>query len=157
MLVNHVGWFGKSRTNINWWHATKELNSEEGCEIEINTSKKPSVPESPPFFNDRYTGTLPKSAKHKETIFWCRESINQQNLELIPNIFVLYLSFINIKINLGNVTGNMKSMIDCLHPVWGYSSNRPDDHKIQELIVDKRSDQNLDKEVLVKIWDAIRL
>lgn len=132
ILINEKGYFKGRRTNIRWWYAKKEKDSDEGLEIEIS-SCPPEISRGRIIIDEVYTGPLPESAKSKDLPAW----LKSKNIKPIEGRFSLYLKFPE-KINIGDIaTGRVKHTIDCLYPIIGGDEKSPEDWRIEELIVEK--------------------
>jgi hypothetical protein len=155
VLVNKIGWFNSSRINIQWWQASKQISKNIGCDFEIYDQNRIDFPKELPLFEDNFTGTLPDNARSKELVSWAHEKRSEKKISKLPTPIILYLLFNNIDLNLGDIsTGKLKSFIDCLFPLFGGELGAPQDHRIVNLIVEKRYDKYQPKSVLIKLWSA---
>ena len=152
-LVGQRAWFQGKRARIRWLRATKRVASPLGCHITVSCGKTPELPSEAPDWDEEYTGILPTSARSPELATWARELRVSRGVNWIPNSCCLYLDFPTGSTNLGDVsTGVVKAFIDCLYPWLGGVEQRPQDHRIHELIVAKGHSGTVDGGVLVRLW-----
>ncbi len=67
-FINKLGWFSGKRQNLRWWHATKVCGNPSGLDISVFSSTVSDMigVKGEPFFDEVYTGLLPKSATSPE-------------------------------------------------------------------------------------------
>lgn len=137
VLVNKKGWFGKKRSNIQWFKATKVYEEPFGCDLALMESLPPPLPlsEQEVIFSGLYQDAFPKSAKDELFINWVNTYCGDKPIK--GNVSVK-LRFGPVAINIGDIgTGYVKHIIDCLHPLIGGNKKAPEDWKVWELQVEK--------------------
>ena len=137
VLVNRIGWFGGRRPNIMWWRAIKNEKRPFGCRFKLYEDNIQREKHNDLIFQGYYRGTLPKKATDTKIPNWIYKNRPLQFTE--TSNYSVYLLFHNSRVNLGDIaTGPIKSTIDCLYPILGGTSGRPDDWRIQSLQVEKK-------------------
>lgn len=154
VLINRLGWFDGSRSNLQWWQATKEAGSNTGCRITVDTSESVILPKSEPDYDHVYTGQLPRNARFRPLGDWARNIRQQNHIRWIPQLCSLYLSFTGTDYNIGNISNDsiVKPTIDCLYPWLGGQEGSPDDHRIMNLAVSKSRVSQPSGAVVIKLW-----
>lgn len=130
------GWFGGKRKNIQWWYAERQVSQPSGVTI---SSVIPKIEnQHKKFLSATYNGTLPKNSKDISFIKWIKRITDQLNVQMINNSFGLRLQFGDEMINIGEIpTGRVKNVIDCLYPIMGGEIGKPNDWKVEKLLVAK--------------------
>jgi len=153
ILINKIGWFGGSRSNLIWWDATKQESKEIGCRMEVHTEGKRPVPQVSPMWSGVYDGSMPHHAKSIELAQWAWNLRDGAHSSLIPDSCTAHLAFGGDRVNLGAISsGGIKAFIDCLYPLIGGIQGTPDDHRISRLILEKKVPKLKAGQVRVKIW-----
>lgn len=157
VLVNRLRWFGGARPNIKWWSASKEVGATHGCHVTISGAPAPPSWDRPPVLSGVYAGIMPRSARDSAPAEWCQGLV--RGGVRIPRDVALScsLAFGSSGINLGDVaTGVIKSLIDCLYPLWGGVAGSPADHRIDVLTVAKAVAGVPSDAVSVAVWYLAR-
>lgn len=138
VLVNQKGWFGKKRSNIQWFKATKVYEEPFGCDLVLMESLPPlPLSEQKVAFSELYQDAFPKSAKDELFFNWVQTRCEDKRIE--GNVSVK-LRFGPVAINIGDIgTGYVKHIIDCLHPLIGGDGKAPHDWKVRQLQVEKNA------------------
>lgn len=158
VLVNSLGWFRWSRSNIKWWSASKEEGVPHGCHVTISSAPAPPPWNRPPLLNSVYAGSMPRSARDPEPARWCEELLRTGVRVPGDRALACYLGFGSEDINLGDIaTGITKSLIDCFYPIWGGVARFPADHRIDRLTVVRGVSGIAPGAVRVAVWDLPRL
>ncbi len=156
VLVNKRRWFGGRRPNISWWHASKSHDAATGCDVLLTDEGPSALPNTPPDVSGIYDGPLPRSAKSIELAEWSRSLPGRDRIETGRSPLAVRVGFGTARINLGDIaTGVLKSVIDCLYPIWGGLPGRPNDHRICQLWVEKAADGLNANQISVQAWNAV--
>jgi len=156
ILINARGFFKARRPNLHWWEATKAKGEEHGVRVILEKSQPGGLtPElGEPSFNQLYSGTLPSSATDPDIPNWL-SSLGVCKAVDSSGRFALQLDFLNPRVNVGMIaTGKVKSIIDCLYPLLGGSKGKPEDWRIDRLLVTKGFSSDLAGAVRIGLWDT---
>lgn len=138
VLVNRLGWFRSSRSNVMWWHASKRADAALGCDVTITESPLADALDADPLCSGCYSGPLPSSARSSEVALWAASLNPIENPGQVPSAYACFVGFGDPAVNIGNIaTGPVKSFIDCLFPLLGGRVGAPADHLIDSLTVAK--------------------
>ncbi len=155
VLVNRQRWFGGRRPNIAWWHARKSHDATTGCDILLTDEGLATLPNTPPDVSGIYDGPLPRSAKSIELADWSKMLPGRERIETGRSPLAVRISFGTARINLGDIaTGVLKSVIDCMYPIWGGLPGRPNDHRISQIWVEKAVGGLTATQIAVQVWNA---
>ena len=159
VLIDQIGWFKKSRANLEWWQATKEAGSIPGCRITIHTADSVILPQAEPDYDETYTGKFPRNAKSPELGNWAWKIRQRKHTGWIPEKCMLYLNFSNPDIDIGNIRNYsiLKPTIDCLYPWFGGPKGEPYDHCIMNLAVSKSQGIPSGRGVALRLWAYSRI
>lgn len=157
VLIDRIGWFSKSRSNLLWWQATKEEGIYPGCRVTVHTTDSVILPQSEPDYDETYTGNFPRNAKSPELSNWAWKIRQQKHIGWIPEKCLLYLDFSDPKIDIGSIRNYgvhkpTKPIIDCLYPWYGGPQGNPYDHCIMNLAVSKSQAIFSGRGVTVRLW-----
>jgi hypothetical protein len=155
ILINDRGFFKGRRPNLRWWQATKVRGEKCGVRVILEESRPPDLAYElgEPSFNQLYSGTLPSSATDPDIPNWL------SSLEVCRAVngsgrFALQLDFLNPRVNVGNIaSGTVKSTIDCLYPLLGGNEGKPEDWRIDRLLVTKGFSGDASGAVRIALWD----
>jgi len=155
-LVNKRRWFAGRRPNIAWWHASKSHDAATGCDVLLTDEGLAALPNTPPAVSGTYDGPLPRSAKSIELAEWSRSLPGRDRVETGRSPLAVRVSFGTARINLGDIaTGVLKSVLDCMYPIWGGLPGRPNDHRISQLWVDKATAGLTATQIGIQVWNAV--
>lgn len=153
-LVNKIGWFGKKRSNIKRWRASKSSGSPSGMELylEENVTDAPFDKIGFLAFANVFKGELPSSATDSQIPKWLEPIENKPSFAEDEKM-AIRLQFGDPEVNIGNITtGKVKSTIDCLYPLIGGKKGSPEDWRIDFLEVEKDV-RDLDEDsVRIELW-----
>jgi hypothetical protein len=154
VLIDRIGWFSKSRSNLQWWQATKEEGTNHGCRITVHTSDSMILPQSKPDYAESYLGRLPANARSRPLGNWAWNIRQQNRIRWIPQECSLFVGFPSESYNIGNIGNNsiVKPTIDCLYPWLGGKEGSPEDHRIVSLAVSKSQDAQPERGITIKLW-----
>lgn len=135
ILVNKKWWFGGKRQNIKWWRASKVIDTNTGCNLQLLSYSSTEMSMNNLIFNEIFEGPLPTNAKDYSTI----ERISSKIIDSkVMGWYLVNLQFGSRNLNIGEIaTGPVKSTIDCLFPLLGGSIGKPEDWRIVVLQVEK--------------------
>ena len=156
ILINASGFFKGRRPNLLWWEATKVQGTKCGVRVILEQSQPRGLTSElgEPSFNQLYSGTLPSSATDPDIPNWL-SSLGVCKAVEGSGRFALQLDFLNPRVNVGNIaTGKVKTIIDCLYPLLGGSKGKPEDWRIDRLLVTKGFSSDLASAVQITLWDA---
>lgn len=131
-----AGWFNGKRPSIKWWYAERKVSQPSGVTIssvfpELDRRYKRTL-------SAKYKGPLPRNSRDELFIEWIKEVIHQLDINTTMKSFGLRLQFGDDMLNIGDIsTGRVKNVIDCLYPLVGGEIGKPDDWKIEKLLVEK--------------------
>lgn len=154
-VLSKLGWFKSRRTNINWWRATKQCESEPGLRIWPEDSSAPETVNSMrgPDFHGIYDGRLPTDSRDEEFINWVIRQLPVDMPRFLQ--FIVELRFGGSRVNIGDIsTGKVKPIIDCLYPVLGGKLGAPEDWRINDLQVCKRAFMLEEGQIYILIWGS---
>jgi len=156
VVINRHRWFSGRRPNINWWSASKTQSTDSGLKLTIFARPVHEVNlgevKQTPFFNQTYTGRLPKNATDPVLSQWLESLLVDKPL----NSCVILLRFGDKKVNLGDIaTGRIKALLDGLYHLYGGTIGRPEDWRIRTLAVEKGNKELAPNSVKITVWEAI--
>lgn len=157
VLVNRVRWFGGKRQNIKWWSASKEMGENHGCYVTISSAPSPPAWDRPPVFTGVFGGAMPRRGRDPAPAEWCHELMRGGMRLPCDGALSCALAFGSGRINLGDISsGVIKSLIDCLYPLWGGVVCAPADHRIDLLTAARAIPGVPLNAVNVEVWDLVR-
>lgn len=156
VMASGLGWFHGSRPRVEWWSATKRVGVPTGCTLSRLEADGPESPRGRPTLRETYRGVLPSSATSPEVATWAAVCMRQSGAAW-PESCVLRLEFGSRVLNIASISsGGVKAFVDCLFPFYGGLPGRPEDHRIQHLIVQRGVADLDEKEVRVSLWNQGR-
>ncbi len=131
-VINGQGWFGGRRPNLRWVAAQKTVMAEPGLRLAVLEQPPRLWPEPAAVvaLDDVYPGELPNADTVQEYAAWVQRLGRRR---LITGRVGVSLDFATERVNLGDVAGKTKVLIDGLWPVLGGSRGAPDDRRVAAL------------------------
>lgn len=150
VVVNKRGWFGERRPNLRWLALRKDPSTSPGCRIRpLHAPPSEWLPRTGAILDGVYRGPAPASATSVEFTAW----VAQRCPSHADARYAALLRFADQRLNLGDIaTGTVKSLIDCMWPVWGGSADRPADTRLDRVVVTREADNMPDHAVALTIW-----
>jgi len=149
VVANEKGWFRGSRSNLEWWVASKHPG-QEGCRIRASTGSFPELEHRDTVFEGDYHGTIPKRAVGEQMLEWVKSRYPSSPVD---SRVAVEIGFYGVSVNIGEVaTGPVKSCVDCLQPVLGGVEGNPDDWRVDRLLVHREKSVKGRPFVRVAVW-----
>lgn len=158
VVIRKTGWFGGRKTGLSWWSAAKRVGEPPGCQIAIHEERTISLPTQSPFWDENYSGPMPKKATSPELPRWALDLRVARAVDWIPESCVLYLGFADPNVNIGEIaTGRVKSAVDCLYPWLGGTAKAPEDWRVETLVVERGLSAIPPGTLHVRLWETGRI
>jgi hypothetical protein len=148
-VVNTRGWFDGRRPNLQWLALRKAPATSLGCRISLLAEPPPDwLPTSDPVVDGSYAGPFPTSGTSTEFAAWLADRCSQGRDARYAAAF----RFAEHP-NLGEVaTGGIKPFIDCMWPLLAGSAGKPEDWRIDNLLLTRECEDVADDAVAITVW-----
>jgi hypothetical protein len=145
-----AGWFHGRKSNIKWWTARREIDSQNKG-VTIIGSTKPIIPEiGQLIFDGVFCGEFPQHSNDNEYVTWVEKQTKEIKCAELGFIGIA-LYFGSKDVSIGEIsTGRIKNLIDGLHPLIGH-----DDTKVKSMIAIKEVEGLEYNEVHIQLWKEI--
>src|SRR5262245_48108007 len=135
-VINGQGWFGGHRPNLRWLAAQKKTTAEPAACMAVRNEVPRLWAESDATvaLDDVYPGAAPSADDVEEYAAWIERHMLRR---LVSETVGVRLDFADTRVNLGEVTGKAKVLVDGLWPILGGRRSYPDDSRVAALIMRK--------------------